>query len=274
MRVRWSEVDPQGVVFNGHYMTYADTAVTEYWRALALPYQRIPALFGGELFVRHAELSYRASAYYDDWLEVYVRGARIGRTSLAISCRIKAQSQYVVDVNLVYVLADPQVKQALEIPPMFREWINAFESGAAMTQTRLGSWDELRADAAQLRSMVFIEEQGVPADQEWDSDDATALHAVVYNRAAQAIATARLIQAPLGVAKIGRMAVDISLRGGGVGRDLLLAMLAQAKQRGNQRVVLHAQVTARGFYERYGFEAEGPEFDEAGLAHVLMSKTL
>ena len=70
LRVRWAEVDLQGVVFNGHYLTYCDVCVTEYWRAIGMPY---PAAFidiGSDLFVRKATLEYHAPARYDDELEV------------------------------------------------------------------------------------------------------------------------------------------------------------------------------------------------------------
>lgn len=274
MRVRWAEVDPQGIVFNAHYLAYADTAVTEYWRALALPYERIPKLFGGELFVRHAELSYHASARYDDWLDLAVRCERMGRSSLTLACRIRAQGRDAVDVKLVYALADPALKQALELPQALRDWITAFEGGQPMCTIKLGTWRELAADARPLRMAVFIEEQGVPADMEWDEDDETAVHAVAYNRAGQPVATARLLASNAGTAKLGRMAVDAALRGSGIGMQVLQALLEQARRRGDHSVALHAQLSAHGFYERCGFVAAGPVFDEAGIDHVLMTRSL
>ena len=265
----------QGIVFNAHYLAYADAAVTEYWRALGLPFgERIPTLFGGELLVRHAELSYHASARYDDWLDVKVRRVRLGRSSLALACQINAQGHHAVDVDLVYVFSDPALKQSQEIPAELRDWINAFEAGVTMTDIALGTWAHLQADARPLRTAVFIDEQRVPVEMEWDADDATAVHAVAYNRARQPIATARLLPAHAGVSKVGRMAVDASLRGSGVGQGVLMAMLACARERGDRSVALHAQVSARGFYERCGFMASGPVFDEAGIAHLLMSCVL
>src|SRR3978361_933561 len=65
LRVRWAEIDAQQIVFNGHYLTYFDTAIAGYWRALAIPYATTMAALGGDLFVRKATLEYLASARYD-----------------------------------------------------------------------------------------------------------------------------------------------------------------------------------------------------------------
>ena len=82
LRVRWAEVDLQKIVFNAHYLTYFDTAVAGYWRALALPYHATMEHLGGDLFVRKATLEYLASARYDDVLDVGIRCGRIGNSSL------------------------------------------------------------------------------------------------------------------------------------------------------------------------------------------------
>jgi len=80
LRVRWAEVDMQGIVFNGHYLMYIDTAVAGYWRALAVPYQAAMRQLGGDLYVRKATLEYHASARYDELVEIAVRCARNGKT--------------------------------------------------------------------------------------------------------------------------------------------------------------------------------------------------
>jgi predicted GNAT family N-acyltransferase len=77
-----------------------------------------------------------------------------------------------------------------------------------------------------------------------------------------------------GVAKIGRMAVAASSRHSGVGRAVLEALLDAARSRGEREAVLHAQLSAAPFYERAGFTRRGPEFDEAGIAHVEMLRAL
>ena len=73
LRVRWAEVDLQKVVFNPHYLMYVDTAIADYWRALALPYEHTLAALGGELFVKKSTLEFHASAFYDDQLTVGLR---------------------------------------------------------------------------------------------------------------------------------------------------------------------------------------------------------
>ncbi len=116
-----------------------------------------------------------------------------------------------------------------------------------------------------IRRRVFIEEQGVPRDEEWDGRDDDATH-FLATQDGQPIGTARLL--PTG--QIGRMAVLADLRGQGVGRQLLDAAIEAARAAGFHEVFLHAQRTAEGFYARAGFEPRGDTFVEAGIAHVDM----
>ena len=109
---------------------------------------------------------------------------------------------------------------------------------------------------------------------EWDAADQTALHAVAYNGLGQAIGTARLLVDTNRTAKIGRMAVKRSLRGSGVGNSLLRSLMDCAAKRGYPELVLHAQRSAQGFYERAGFFARGQAFDEVDIPHIEMFKTL
>ena len=69
LRVRWAEVDQQRIVFNPHYLMYLDTAFTEYWRALAIPYDAIPTMLGGDMYVKKSILEYHGSARLDDLLD-------------------------------------------------------------------------------------------------------------------------------------------------------------------------------------------------------------
>jgi len=82
LRVRWAEVDPQGIVFNAHYLTYADVAFTEYMRTIGFPYPDGLQALGTDLFAVSASLDYQGSARFDDELEIGVRVERIGRTSI------------------------------------------------------------------------------------------------------------------------------------------------------------------------------------------------
>ena len=85
LRVRWAEIDAQKIVFNAHYLMYFDTAVAGYWRALAMPYAQTMERLAGDIFVRKASLEYHASARYDDVLDVGVRCARVGTSSMLFS---------------------------------------------------------------------------------------------------------------------------------------------------------------------------------------------
>lgn len=134
--------------------------------------------------------------------------------------------------------------------------------------------------AQDLRQVVFVQEQQVPADLEWDEYDATAWHfLVIDDTSAEPVATGRMRpkDTTLGTAgpvKIERMAVHKAARGQGVGRRLLEAMLAAAKEQGYGEALLAAQRHAQGFYESLGFTAEGEMFLEAGIDHVWMRKRL
>jgi predicted GNAT family N-acyltransferase len=134
---------------------------------------------------------------------------------------------------------------------------------------RFGDWGAMGADAKAIRFDVFVAEQGVPAEIELDQMDALCLHAVAYDAAGTPIGTGRLL--PDG--HIGRMAVRQAARGTGVGSALLLALMEQARQRGDQHVALSSQSHAAPFYQRHGFAAEGDEFFEAGIAHINMLRS-
>lgn len=129
-----------------------------------------------------------------------------------------------------------------------------------------GDWDSLRDDAQRLRIEVFVIEQGVPVELEWDEADTVSTHAVAYDAENEPVATGRLL--PDG--HIGRMAVRQSLRGTGIGSQVLQALLEEARREGHTELVLHAQVHAQKFYARHGFVAEGDMFMEAGIEHCKM----
>src|SRR5437763_6734426 len=138
LRVRWAEIDAQQIVFNGHYLTYFDTAVAGYWRALAMPYAATMHSLGGDMFVRKATLEYFGSAVYDDVLEIGIRCARIGNSSILFQAGAFRQEQLLVSGELVYVFADPKVKQPRPVPAELRALFESFEAGAQMLVLRVG----------------------------------------------------------------------------------------------------------------------------------------
>ena len=274
LRVRWAEVDMQKIVFNAHYLMYFDTAVTDYWRALALPYEQAMHQLGGELYVKKATVEFHASARCDDQLDVAMKCLRIGTSSMVFTGAIFRGEQLLITSELIYVFADPVTQTSRPVPHDLRRMLTAYEAGEPMVSLKLGSWAELGPHAGAIRSEVFIEEQGIPLEMEWDEADHSAVHAVAYNGLGQPVATGRLLQHAPGTGKIGRMAVNRVLRGTRLGRDLLHALMAQARQRGDTEVLLHAQRSAEGFYSRLGFTPRGEPFDEVDIAHIEMVKTL
>ena len=274
LRVRWAEIDAQKIVFNGHYLMYFDTAVAGYWRALALPYAQTMEQLGGDLYVRKATLEYQASAAYDDVLHVGIRCARIGNSSLLFSGAAFRQDQLLVSCELVYVFADPQTQTSRPVPQRLRDVMQGFEAGQDMLEVRVGSWAELGRDAQSIRGDVFLREQKIPAELEWDEADSICTHAVAYNRFGLPLATGRWVQQAPGVARIGRMAVIAPMRSAAVGGRVLDALMLSAGRAGNGTAMLHAQTSASAFYLRAGFMVQGLVFEEAGIPHVEMVKPL
>jgi YbgC/YbaW family acyl-CoA thioester hydrolase len=274
LRVRWAEVDMQKIVFNGHYLMYFDTAVADYWRALALPYEESMHQLGGDLYVKKATIEYNASARYDDTLDVGMRCEKIGNSSMLMQGGIFAGDKLLVSGELLYVYADPATQTSRRVPDSLRAMLEGFEAGEAMTNVQVGDWQTLGRDASHVRTEVFVEEQGISREDEWDAADTTAIHAVVYNRMQMPLATGRLLVYKPGIGKIGRMAAKRVLRGSGLGRQVLDALCAKAKARGDKEIILHAQQSAAAFYAKSGFAQRGDPFTEVGIAHLEMFKTL
>ncbi len=124
-----------------------------------------------------------------------------------------------------------------------------------------------------IRRRVFIEEQLVPEEIEMDSDDSHAFHALAMLDGV-AIGCGRMVDHGASEVKIGRMAVTREFRNTGVGAAILRFLIDRARSRGFQKAILHAQLTAEGFYLKEGFSPIGGIFDEAGIAHRLMEREL
>ena len=139
-----------------------------------------------------------------------------------------------------------------------------------MVCIELMSWAQARGEARQIRLAVFVEEQRVPVEIEWDDQDEESLHALAYDGAGKAVATGRLL--PDG--HIGRMAVLREWRGKGVGGAILERLVAVAKDRGDKEIELFAQTQAIPFYRKYGFSESGPVFEEAGIPHQAIRRML
>ena len=134
-------------------------------------------------------------------------------------------------------------------------------------QIQLVRWHDQAAVLRTIRETVFIHEQQVPVELEWDEFDAVSLHALALSPQGKPVGTARLL--PDG--HIGRMAVLKEWRGKGFGGAMLLRLLDASKSRGLKKVMLNAQTPAMRFYAKFGFTVHGEEFMEAGIPHVKMT---
>lgn len=138
-------------------------------------------------------------------------------------------------------------------------------------------WQEATQEAYLIREKVFIQEQGVPEDMELDEHDPLAKHALAY-QGSLCVGTGRLVSLDNHHAQIGRMAVLSAYRKQDIGSAILGSLITLAKAEGVSTLVLHSQISAAPFYAKFGFVAEGPIYDEAGIAHrnmiLLLEKTI
>jgi len=131
---------------------------------------------------------------------------------------------------------------------------------------KLDNWQNLQDSCRPLRDVIFIQEQNVPPELEWDGLDEDCLHAVAHDHKGRAIATGRL----LSDGHIGRMAVLSKWRNKGVGSTILKLLVSHSLEQLEQRPWLDAQTQAVGFYLQHGFEVQGNIFMDAGIPHRHM----
>lgn len=130
-------------------------------------------------------------------------------------------------------------------------------------------WTATQQVLRDIRTRVFVEEQGVPPELEWDGLDEHAYHVVAYASDGTPVGTGRLLQD----CHIGRICVLKDWRGRGIGKSILDMLLVTAHKMGYEKVTLHAQIRVKEFYSRRGFRSRGKEFMEAGIAHIAMTRT-
>lgn len=131
LRVRWAEVDRQDVVFNGNYLHYFDVAVTEYWRELIAgreaQYREKMAGWMHNVYVVKASVEYHASARFDDMLDIGIRVAKLGRSSMRFMPEIYRGEEHLITGELVYVYKDPATGASGPIPEELRALMAGFE---------------------------------------------------------------------------------------------------------------------------------------------------
>jgi acyl-CoA thioester hydrolase len=131
LRVRWAEVDAQGIVFNGHYLTYFDVGMTEYLRAVGLPYPDGFLEYGGDLFLAKATVEFKSPARYDDEIDCQVRIGRIGSSSVQFCFALRRGAKLLARGENIYVNADPVTRAPTKVHQAIRDVIAAFEGGGA-----------------------------------------------------------------------------------------------------------------------------------------------
>ncbi|GHD15358.1 GNAT family N-acetyltransferase [Nocardiopsis kunsanensis] len=150
--------------------------------------------------------------------------------------------------------------------------MNLSEPGAATSQQiRPAEGERDRAAVFVIRGAVFVAEQNVPVEEEWDSRDTGADHLLALHGGVP-VGTVRMVVEQQGVGLLGRLAVLPRARGTGLGKSLVRAVEERARERGLRSVQLHAQTHALGFYESLGYVAHGEEFLDAGIPHLHMER--
>ncbi|MDP3736689.1 MAG: thioesterase family protein [Hyphomonadaceae bacterium] len=129
MRVRWADVDMQGIVFNPNYLVYADNGMTEYMRAVGFPYPQALLPFGADIFAAGSSIDFKGSARFDDMLRVGARIERFGRTSFRFRISAFRGDELLNDIRTTYVCATPgEDRKTLPVPAKFIEIVEAFEA--------------------------------------------------------------------------------------------------------------------------------------------------
>lgn len=132
-------------------------------------------------------------------------------------------------------------------------------------EVTLADWSTDKASIKFIRLRVFVEEQKVPEELEWDEHDKTALHCLAKING-EAVATGRLQTD----GQLGRMAVLKPFRKLGIGTEVLKFLIKQQKLISDSSIIIHAQKHAINFYKKFGFVKQGDEYNEAGIPHYTM----
>ncbi len=274
LRVRWAEVDMQKIVFNSHYLMYIDTAMSSYWREMALPYQTTLAEYSGDLYVKKSTLEYHASANMDELLSIGLKCERFGNSSILFIVGIFRSQQLLVSGEIIYVFADPKTQSSKPVPLELKKVFVDFEKGLPMVNIHVTTWDKAETVITELLDTVFVKEQGIDRSIIFDSFHRNSVQVYATNLIGYVVSTGRLLPTNNGIGKIERIAVSQVLRGSGLGKQILGTLITAAKSRGDHQVLLNAGISAVGFYKKLGFNDDGTSFTEAGFEHISMSMSI
>jgi acyl-CoA thioester hydrolase len=127
LRVRWGECDMQGIVFNPHYLAYADVAMTEYLRWAGFPYPEALLPHGADIFAVSSKVDFRSPAKFDDLLTLGVRVQRFGNTSMVFRIAVFRGEDLLCEVETTYVCATPEERKPVPVPQVFRDAVARLE---------------------------------------------------------------------------------------------------------------------------------------------------
>ena len=136
LRVRWAECDPQGIVFNPHYMMYVDVGVTEYFRAIGLPYPDAFLADGTDTFMVACAVNFRDAARFDDLIDVGLRVEQFGRTSFGMAFSLRRDGQVLTEGTLTYVNGHRETRHPAPLPERLVSAVMEFETVTPATGSK------------------------------------------------------------------------------------------------------------------------------------------
>ena len=267
----------QKIVFNAHYLMYFDTAVADYWRALAMPYEEAMHQLDGDLYVKKATVEFHASARMDDRLDVGLRCSRIGNSSMLFQGAIFRGEDLLITCELVYVFADPATQTSRPVPQALRDTLlPASRPARPWCSVQTGPWDELgggRAAASAPRCSC----RSSASRPSWNGTRPTPAPCTRWPTTASArpMATGRLL--PATRAASPRSAAWPCTRCCAAAASASRCCARWPRRRSSAATACSRctrSARARDFYARLGFQPEGEPFEEAGIPHLTMTSAL
>jgi GNAT superfamily N-acetyltransferase len=220
------------------------------------------ATLQGDLYVRKATVEYEASARYDEQIEVGIRCARIGNSSITLQAAVFRSGERLVHGELIYVFADPVTQSSRPVPQGLRDVLLGFEAGEPVLSLTEGS--------EPLDASTGADEEGRTLNFPSAATAEGLGHVLARNRLGLAVASGRLRWTGTGTACIDHLAVRPSLQGSGIGRSVLSSLLKSAERRGADRVEVSAPSGTLRFFASAGFAFVSDGDPGQGAAPVPM----
>lgn len=237
--VCWVEVDVQGIVFNGYYLIYFDIVISGYWWVLVIFYVEMMKVLGGDFFVCCVMLDYWGLVCYDDWFDIGICVCEFGNSLMKVDGVVFYGEQMLVQVEMIYVFVDFGMQMLVCLFDVLCDFIYVFEVGQVVVDVEFGFWLMLGEVVGLICCEVFIEEQYILVDMEWDSVDVSCLYVLVCNCFGLLLVMGCMLEYVFGVVKIGCMVVCCLMCGICIGCQVLDVLMVEVCKQGYCEVLLY-----------------------------------